>query len=57
MIEDLPKKINNYILIRYEDLIDDFENTLLKIKNMGLKIKDNINFPLNTTNYKKIKFI
>ena len=53
MIEDLPNKVKNYIFIKYEDLINDFENTLLKIKEKGLKIKENINFPLNTNYYKK----
>lgn len=53
MIEDLPNKVKNYIFIKYEDLINDFENTLLKIRNKGLKVKNNINFPLNTTYNKK----
>ena len=30
MLEDLPNKVRNYIFIRYEDLLNDFENTLLK---------------------------
>ena len=55
MLEDLPNKVKNYIFITYEDLINDFTNTLLKIKDKGLEIKTNINFPLNTTNYKKTK--
>lgn len=55
MLEDLPNKVKNYIFIRYEDLINDFENTLLKIKDKGLKIKKNINFPLNTNAYKNNK--
>ena len=53
MTEELPQKVKNYIFIRYEDLINDFENTLLKIKNKGLKVKENINFPVNITQYKK----
>lgn len=55
MVEDLPTKVKNYIFIRYEDLINDFENTLLKIRNKGLRVKNNIDFPLNTTYYKKTK--
>lgn len=55
MIEDLPNKVKHYIFIKYEDLINDFENTLLKIRNKGLKVKNNINFPLNTTYNKKTK--
>ena len=53
MLEDLPMKVKNYIFIKYEDLNDDFENTLLKIKDKGLKVKENINFPKNTKVYKK----
>jgi len=52
MLEDLPNKVNHWIFIRYEDLLNDFENTLLKIKNKGLNVKDDIKFPLNTMNYK-----
>jgi hypothetical protein len=59
MLEDLPNKVKNFIFIRYEDLINDFDKTLLKIKDKGLKVKKNINFPLNTDRYKnnnKIEF-
>jgi len=48
MIEDLPNKVKNVIFIKYEDLINDFEVTMNKIKDKGLKVKDNIAFPLNT---------
>jgi len=47
MFEDLPKKVKNYIIIRYEDLINDFEKTLLKFKNIELKVHENIIFPKN----------
>ena len=57
MLEDLPNKVENCIFIRHEDLINDFEKTLLKIKDMGLEVKKNINFPLNTTFYKKTNSI
>jgi hypothetical protein len=59
MLENLPNKVKNCIFIRYEDLIKDFDKTLLKIKDKGLEIKKNINFPLNTDNYKggKSKFV
>lgn len=53
MIEDLPKKVKNYIFIKHEDLLYNFNETLYKIKNKGLKIKENINFPINTDRYKK----
>ena len=57
MLEDLPNKVDNCIFIRHEDLINDFEKTLIKIKDMGLEVKKNINFPLNTTFYKKTNSI
>jgi hypothetical protein len=57
MLEDLPNKVKNYIFIRYEDLINDFDKTLLKIKDKGLEIKKNIKFPLNTNNYRNSKNI
>lgn len=59
MIDDLPNKVKNYIFIRYEDLIDNFKDTMVKIKNTGLKKKHNNSLPENTNNYKKkenIKF-
>ena len=31
MIEDLPKKVKNYIFIRHEDLLNNFEETMKKI--------------------------
>ena len=56
MIEDLPKKVKHYIFIKHEDLLYDFDNTLQKIKEKGLEVKENINFPLNTkTKYVKKK--
>jgi hypothetical protein len=55
MYQDLPNKVKNGIIIRYEDLINNFENTLFRIKNKGLKVKQNINFPLNTDNYANLK--
>ena len=60
LIEDMPYKVKNYIFIKYEDLIDNFENTFNKIKDKGLTIKDNIDYPLNSIKYKKddnIQFI
>ena len=52
MIEDLPNKVKNYIFIKYEDLVNDFDNILLQIKDKGLDVKQNINFPVNTSAYK-----
>ena len=42
MIEDLPNKVKNYIFIRYEELINNFDETLIKIKDKGLQVKKNI---------------
>lgn len=50
--EDMPKKVKNYIFIRYEDLLTNFDVIMNKIKNKGLKVKENIQFPLNTDKYK-----
>jgi hypothetical protein len=55
MLEDLPNKVKHCIFIKHEDLLNDFKNTLIKIKNKGLKVKENINFPLNTKKYVKKK--
>ena len=32
LIEDLPKKVKHCIIIKYEDLLNDFENTMERIK-------------------------
>ena len=52
LIEDMPKKVKNYILIRYEDLMNSFVHTMNRIKNCGLTLKENIKFPVNSENYK-----
>tara|TARA_Y100000741_G_scaffold269241_1_gene209457 strand:- start:1331 stop:1996 length:666 start_codon:yes stop_codon:yes gene_type:complete len=41
LIETFPKKVKNCILIKYEDLKNDFSKELTKIQNMGLKCKHN----------------
>lgn len=51
----IPSRVKNYILIRYEDLMSDFQNTMYKIFQKGLKVKHNIEFPINTSNYKNLK--
>jgi len=53
LVEDLPKKVKNFILIRYEDLFYDFGYTMNQIKNCNLEVKQGISFPVNTDNYKK----
>lgn len=59
LLDYLKNKVKNYIFIRYEDLLYNFNNTLYKIKKAGLPIKKNILFPQNTLIYKtyqNIKF-
>jgi len=56
LIDDMPTKVKNYILIRYEDLLNEFNKTMNKIKDKGLIVKNNIKkFPLNVLTYKKEK--
>lgn len=57
MLEDLPNKVKNYIFIKYEDLINNFDETLYKIKDKGLIVRRNIDFPVNTDRYKKNKYV
>ncbi len=52
LIEKMPTLVKNYCLITYDDLITDFNSVMNKLKNCGLKIKNNIKFPLNTIYYK-----
>jgi len=52
MLEDLPNKVDNYIFIKYEDLLYNFNETMTKLKEKGITIKKDINFPQNTSMYK-----
>ena len=52
MTDTLPKIAKNYIFIRYEDLINNFDKVMNQIKDIGLEPKANINFPLNSKSYK-----
>jgi hypothetical protein len=56
MVEDLPKKVKNYIFIKYEDLTTNFDQILHSIKDKGLEIKYSNKFPVNTKYYKKSNF-
>lgn len=47
LMEELPRKVNHFIFIRYEDLTNDFENTMTRIKKKGLSVKPGISFPQN----------
>lgn len=57
LIEKMPKLVKNYCLITYDDLVDSFLDVMNKIKNSGLKVKDDIHFPLNVNYFKKNKEI
>jgi hypothetical protein len=48
LLETLPLKVTNYILIRYEDLLYDFNNTIQKFERF-LPIKNKNLYPINTT--------
>ena len=60
MTEVLPQKVKHCIFICYEDLLDDFENTMNKLKKCGLTTREQISFPTNNTtcefSYKDIYF-
>lgn len=47
LVDDMPNKVKHYLLIRYEDMLYNFEETMEKIKNAGLSVKPNISFPVN----------
>ena len=53
LVEKMPTIVKNYCLITYDNLIENFVDVMNKIKDYNLSIKSNINFPLNTYNYKK----
>ena len=57
LIEKMPALVKNYCLITYEELSTNFINTMNKLRDCGLIIKENIEFPLNVTYYKKDKNI
>jgi hypothetical protein len=54
-MEDMPNKVKNYIFIRYEDLTSDFNNVMNRIRDTGLTVKNNIEYPVNIYYYKKNK--
>ena len=56
LIEKMPKLVKNYCLITHDDLVDSFVDIMNKLKNVGLKIKDSIDFPLNVNYFRKDTF-
>jgi hypothetical protein len=60
LIEKMPTLVKNYCIITYDDLTTNFINVMNKLKDCGLKIKNNIEFPLNISYYKldtNMKFV
>jgi len=55
LIKDMPRNVKNYILIQHESLLNDFINTMTKIKDCGLQVKSNIVFPQNLLTHSKNK--
>ena len=52
LIETMPKLVKNYCIITYDELLDNFSGVMEKIKNCGLIVRSNIDFPLNIKYYK-----
>lgn len=48
LIETLPPLVKHVILIRYEDMLQDFNKVLHRIKDCGLHVKQSIAFPVNS---------
>jgi hypothetical protein len=48
LIETMPTLVKNYCLITYDNLLENFDSVMEQIKNYGLQVKSNIEFPLNT---------
>lgn len=57
LIEDLPTLVKNYLLITYEDLMNNFIDTMYKISGFHLPIRDYNDFPLNVHYYKHLKHV
>lgn len=54
LIEDMPKKVKNFILIRYEDLLYNFGDTVNMIRDKGNFTIKNPYFPVNITHLNKL---
>jgi len=57
LIEKMPTLVKNYCLITYDELSNNFIDIMNKLRDCGLKIKNDIEFPLNVSYYKKEKNI
>ena len=54
LVETMPKSVKNYILITYDDLVNDHINIMNKFK-IYLPVKNDIIFPQNISYYKDLK--
>lgn len=50
LIETMPTLVKHYKLITYDNLLNDFDNTMNQLKNCGLETKSG--FPININYYK-----
>ena len=65
MQTEMPKKVKNHIIIRYEDLINDFDYTMFDLRNKFKLISRNVGFKKEESykgravlkNGKKFKYI
>lgn len=52
MLETLPKQVKHFMILRYEDLIKNFDYTMYNIHLKGIPLLSPSTFPENHTNYK-----
>jgi hypothetical protein len=57
LIEKMLTLVKNYCLITYDELSNKFIDIMNKLRDCGLKIKNDIEFPLNISYYKNEKHI
>ena len=57
LIKKMPTLVKNYCIITHDDLLTNFIDIMNKLKDCGLEIKNDIEFPLNITYYKNNKNI
>lgn len=55
LIQKMPILVKNYCIITHDELLINFKDIMYKLKNCGLEVKKDIDFPLNVTYYKTNK--
>ena len=55
LVDKMPRLVKHYCLITYDDLTNNFVDIMGKLRDCGLTVKPNIEFPLNVTYYKQEK--